>query len=250
MKTINYNNKEILIGSIAEDNEVISKHLVLPIGESDIKDPNYQKFNCSINELNNFIALTKDKECLIDVGCQFGIFSYSFLGNDKNKKVYAFDGGIIPYLVTTQIKLINNLDNLYCFNFFIGDDNKQIRCSSESLQSLAIPGNDTKQMFTIDTLCFIFNIQPDVIKIDIEGSELMALYGSINAIHNYKPIIFIEIHPRFLTMYNNTIHDIVEFFNKIDYEVFDLLGNKVENYLDILKQEKTDSNRTVWKPKK
>lgn len=251
MKTINYNNKELLIGSIAEDNEIILKHLTLPIEDLNLKNQDlwYQRFNCSINELKNFIELSKDKKCLIDVGCQFGIFSYSFLGDDKNKKAYAFDGGINPYLITTQIKFINNLNNLHCFNFFIGNKNEQIKCFSEPLQSLALHGDDTRLMFTLDTLCAMLDIQPDAIKIDIEGSELAALYGSINVIHNYKPIIFIEIHPNFLKMYNNSIYEVFDFFNKINYEVFDLLGNKVENYLDILKQEKTDSNRTVWKPK-
>jgi hypothetical protein len=95
----------------------------------------------------------------------------------------------------------------------------------------------------------MYNIEPDAIKIDIEGSEGNALIGAKDAITNYKPIIFIEIHPQFLLSYNWNIEKIVDFVKTIDYDVYDLQGNKIENYLEILKQEKTDSNRTVWKPK-
>ena len=35
----------------------------------------------------------------------------------------------------------------------------------------------------------------------------------------------------------------------INYDVFDMQGNKVINYLDILRSEPTESNRTVWKSK-
>ena len=43
---------------------------------------------------------------------------------------------------------------------------------------------------------------------------------------------------------------IVSFVELIDYDVFELNRNKVQNYLEILQQEQTDSNRTVWIPKK
>jgi FkbM family methyltransferase len=251
MKTIKYNGKDLIIGSIAEASETIIKHMNV-LDKRDVREQDevwHSKFNCQVNEIENFLSLTENKKCLLDIGSQFGIFSFSFLGNDTNKKAYAFDGGITPFLVTSQIRLLNNLTNFNNFNFFIGDKDEQIKCYSESFQSLAIPGNDTRLMLTIDTICAMYNIEPDAIKIDIEGSEGNALIGAKDAITNYKPIIFIEIHPQFLLSYNWNIEKIVDFVKTIDYDVYDLQGNKIENYLEILKQEKTDSNRTVWKPK-
>jgi FkbM family methyltransferase len=248
MKTINYNGNKLYIGTLADDNDRVYEHMQVPTGEK-LKDDWGQRFNCQVIEIENFINLTKDKKVFIDVGSQFGNFSFSFLGNDVNKTAYAFDGGTNPYLVTQQVKIINKLHNFNCFNFLIGNQNGPIQCYSEALQSLAIPGSDVKQMFTIDTLCAMFNIEPDVIKIDIEGSELHALFGAIDTINLYKPMIFIEVHPKFLQMYNSSIEQIASFVEKINYDVFDMQGNKVINYLDILRSESTESNRTVWKSK-
>ena len=44
--------------------------------------------------------------------------------------------------------------------------------------------------------------------------------------------------------------DIVTFVESINYDVYDLDNKKVENYLEILQKEMTDSNRTIWMPKK
>jgi FkbM family methyltransferase len=251
MKTIQYNKKELIIGSIAEENSVIQEHMSLlaSINLSEVEtDEWFLRFNSQIKEMNNFLELTKDKKILFDIGSQFGLFSFSFLGNSLDKQVFAFDGGVNPFLTTTQIKLINKLTNFNTFNFLIGNKNEIIKCHSEELQSLAIPGNDTRLMFSIDMMVELFNTIPDTIKIDIEGCEYQALVGAYNTIIKHKPIIFIEIHPRFLNYYQNNIEEIAEFVKLINYDVYDLNKNKVVNYLDILKSEKTDSNRTVWMP--
>lgn len=246
-----YNKKEITLGSISLINSKIYNNILSHFNEDTQPNKNdwYFQFNSEPKEMKNFIDLTEDKKVLLDIGSQFGSFSLSFLSDSVDKKAYAFDGGISPFLVMLQTKFINNLQNFYPFNFLIGDKDDAISCYSEELQSLAIPGNDMRLMFKIDTVCDIFNITPDVIKIDIEGAEVSALHGSINTIINNSPIIFIEVHPKFMYNYNSKVEDIVNFVNKIEYDVLDLNRNKVSNYLDILNKESTDSNRTIWVPK-
>lgn len=250
-ETTNYNGRELYIGSIAESNDIIKDHMLAHFNLNETEtDEWFLRFNSQVKEMNNFIKLTANKKVLLDIGSQFGSFSFPFIGLSDDRQVFAFDGGINPYLTTSQIKVINNLHNFNVFNFLIGNKDELVKCFSESLQSLAIPGNDTRLMFRIDTLTSIFNIEPDVMKIDIEGCEYQALLGAYNTIVNYQPIIFIEVHPKFLTQYQNSINDIAAFVESINYEVFDLNQNKVENYLEVLQQEQTDSNRTVWMPKK
>jgi FkbM family methyltransferase len=249
METINYNGRNLYIGSIAENHSIIKEHMLAHFNLTETEtDDWFLRFNSQVKEMDNFLELTKDKKMLFDVGSQFGSFSFPFIGTSSDKQVYAFDGGTNPYLTTTQIKLINNLTNFNTFNFLIGNKNELVKCFSEDLQSLAIAGNDTRLMFSIDMLVELFGTIPDVMKIDIEGCEYQALVGAQNTILKHKPIIFIEIHPKFLNLYQNNINQIVEFVNSIDYSVYDLNQNKVTNYLDILSAEQTDSNRTVWMP--
>jgi len=250
-ETMNYNGLNLRIGSIAEDNTIIKEHMLAHFN-NDETDTNewFLRFNSQVKEMDNFIELTFDKNLLLDIGSQFGSFSFPFLGQSNDKQSFAFDGGMNPFLTTSQIKVINNLDNFNTFNFLIGNRDEVVKCFSEQLQSLAIPGNDSRMMLRIDTLVSMFDIVPDVMKIDIEGCEYQALLGAEGTIRNYQPMIFIEIHPKFLNMYQSDITDIVKFVDLINYDVYDLNKNKVENYLEILQQEQTDSNRTVWLPKK
>ena len=249
METINYNGKDLYIGSIAENHSIIKEHMLAHFNlEENETDEWFLRFNSQVKEMNNFLELTKDKKVLFDIGSQFGSFSFPFINTSTDKQVFAFDGGTNPYLTTTQIKLINNLTNFNVFNFLIGSKNEIVKCFSEDLQSLAIPGNDTRLMFSIDMIVDLFGDKPDAMKIDIEGCEYQALIGARETIISVKPIIFIEIHPKFLNQYQNNINQIVEFVNSINYKVYDLNHNEVTNYLDILSAEQTDSNRTVWMP--
>ena len=249
METINYNGKDLYIGSIAESHNMIKDHMLAHFNLNENEtDEWFLRFNSQVKEMNNFLELSKDKKVLFDIGSQFGSFSFPFLNTSTEKRAYAFDGGTNPFLTTTQIKMINKLDNFYPFNFLIGNKNEMVNCFSESLQSLAINGPDMRLMFSIDMISDMYNVEPDVMKIDIEGCEYQALLGAKETILKCRPIIFIEVHPKFLLQYQNSINDIVDFVKSINYKVLDLNNNEVTDYLDILSKEMTDSNRTVWVP--
>jgi len=251
MKTLNYGGKDLYIGSIAGTNEMIEDHMLAHFTMSETEtntDEWFQRFNSQVKEMSNFIELSKDKKTFMDIGSQFGSFSLSFIGNSEDKTAYAFDGGLNPFLTTTQIKLLNKLNNFHTFNFLIGNKNETVKCFSEELQSLSIPGPDSRLMLSIDMVSQLFNIEPDVIKIDIEGSEYDALLGAFTTIMEYRPTIFIEIHPTFLHMYGSTTADIVNFVKDINYRVLDLNQIEVEDYQDTLNKETSDSNRTIWVP--
>lgn len=66
---------------------------------------------------------------------------------------------------------------------------------------------------TIDDLCSRLHIIPDIITMDIEGSELEAAYGAINLITGPKPAWMISVHPEFMFHNHNTyereLHDLL-----------------------------------------
>lgn len=72
----------------------------------------------------------------------------------------------------------------------VGD--KPGRCSMRNGQEntgqrYVIPGDDV-EIITIDSL----NIQPDFIKLDVEGMEYSAIIGAENTIRQYRPVIMLE----------------------------------------------------------
>jgi len=64
---------------------------------------------------------------------------------------------------------------------------------------------------------------PNVVKIDIEGAEFLALSGMRNLLQseNRPRIIFVEIHPDFLDSFDTSVNEIFEFMEYCGYCVKD-----------------------------
>jgi hypothetical protein len=84
-------------------------------------------------------------------------------------------------------------------------------------------------MTTIDDYCNENKIKPDLIKMDIEGSELLALKGGINTIINCRPQLAISIY-----------HCDKDF---IDIPIY--LNENLEDYVYKLGHYSPDINETV-----
>ncbi len=65
---------------------------------------------------------------------------------------------------------------------------------------------------SIDMLCQLLGVVPDIITIDIEGSELEAAYGGMTMIIPNKPAWLISVHPEFMyhahKTYERELHDL------------------------------------------
>jgi hypothetical protein len=64
-------------------------------------------------------------------------------------------------------------------------------------------------------------------KIDVEGAELHVLKGSVKILSQYKPTIFLSVHPRHIAESGGSIEELERFITKIGYLVFNLDGNTV-----------------------
>ena len=60
----------------------------------------------------------------------------------------------------------------------------------------------------------------DVIKLDVEGSELSALKGMNEVLQSFKPIIIVEINPETLGMFGLKPTDIHSYMNKSNFKGF------------------------------
>lgn len=59
---------------------------------------------------------------------------------------------------------------------------------------------------------------PDVMSIDVEGSEFHVLMGAERILSKYKPMIFVSVHESLKVMYDQTEDDIDNFMYKLGYE--------------------------------
>lgn len=66
---------------------------------------------------------------------------------------------------------------------------------------------------TIDEFVNVTGIVPDIITMDVEGSELEILYGALETIETHKPNFLISVHPEFMFhnhgTYERELHDLL-----------------------------------------
>ena len=79
----------------------------------------------------------------------------------------------------------------------------------------SIDDHDNFPTITIDDFVKLSGLVPDLITMDVEGSELEILYGGVDTIINHNCAYMISVHPIF--MFNN--------HGTYERELFDLLGN-------------------------
>lgn len=163
-----------------------------------------------------------------DIGAHFGYHSFSFASLvGENGHVYSFEPNpfnaarFLMHLkkntcLATRITLntfaLSDTDGETTFVFSSDVDGSS--SSGSHLVDARTPlesetyNNFKTQIvttFTIDSIFNEFEIRiPDVIKIDVEGAELLVLKGGNTFFKKHKPIIFMEVH-NILMMYY--VHD-------------------------------------------
>lgn len=79
-------------------------------------------------------------------------------------------------------------------------------------------GSQTIPQYSLDALAAAA-FQPDVIKIDIEGMECLALSDS-SMVAERKPILYVEVSESHLSRYGGSIGSLDSMLRKLDYRLF------------------------------
>ena len=86
----------------------------------------------------------------------------------------------------------------------------------------------------LDNLIFSHEIQPGLIKIDIEGAEYLALRGCIETIKSFSPVFFIEINIQKNSQDSlKNAKKIFNFFKEFHSECFDMIKKPVLDISEI-----------------
>jgi FkbM family methyltransferase len=197
------------------------------------------------NKHNNFfpvyLRLSKQSKCFFDVGAHIGIVSLSVSKNiNKNGLIYAFEPSKINLKLLKYHISSNKLKNIKVIEKMIISTKKKksvIYESNEASGMNSIVEIDSKNItnkryipsITLDEFCRDKKLSPDIIKVDIEGSEIEMLIGAKNIIKKHKPIIFLSYHPFHLKKlgYKNSL--IFEILKQLNYKIYDSSKNEPLN---------------------
>ena len=66
----------------------------------------------------------------------------------------------------------------------------------------------------------------DVMKIDVEGADLLVLRGAVETIGRFRPVILAEFNPYWMKQIHQGIDDVRRFAQETDYEILRLFGDR------------------------
>jgi hypothetical protein len=81
---------------------------------------------------------------------------------------------------------------------------------------------------SLDSIKYNFKSKVSIIKIDVEGYELNVLEGAQKLILHHRPIIICEIFEKI------NLNDVVSFFEKMKYNSYRPITNKIYKNLDCI----------------
>jgi FkbM family methyltransferase len=152
----------------------------------------------------HMINTLRNSRCFIDVGANMGF--YSILA----AKMLAPNGGVVHAIemdlenvkrIRESIKL-NDVSNLVIHQLAIGNCSKMVNYyqRGSELNTLQVNVEDghyktvSVEMTTLDEFVEKYTVDPDVIKIDVEGAEFLVLSGMRNLLRKKDLKIYCEVH--------------------------------------------------------
>jgi len=189
---------------------------------------------------------------LLDVGANIGLISLAVLRRVPNVKIHAFEPGPHQQRLFATTIFANRLEDSIVLNgVAISDRNGVINFQVHDYKSSSGDGildtqraGNTKavsvETITLDSW-WIKNNQPrvDVVKIDVEGGELLVLRGMQDLINKCRPDIVLEISLLNIAVYPYQPQEYLSYFQLISYGLFTLDGQRCtnENFDEIIKSK-------------
>lgn len=144
--------------------------------------------------------------CFVDVGANCGI--YTVLGCTVNATVHVVAVEPVPRIcaaLTHNVTQNNFASRVTILNVALADSEGTVsfhEAEDSTMGSLAVDGYRGQRgrviqvkCSTLDSIVEELNIQPDFVKIDVEGFEHLVLRGASRALSRLRPRIVLEANP-------------------------------------------------------
>lgn len=159
-----------------------------------------------------FIDHLNENSIVLDIGAHLGYFSCIAGRLAKNGKVYVFEADPKCIGLIRKNLNFNDLKNVEVNNYVVSDSAGTMRVPKKENPDPGLVINSEASEYidvetiTMDDFLAQNSIEPDLIKIDIEGSEVLALKGMKKTLAQTHATLLIEIHIRKLKQHFSTDH--------------------------------------------
>jgi len=197
--------------------------------------------------------IVKPGDVFLDLGANIGYFSLLVASNSPSVKVISFEPVAGLFQNMNDNIFLNNSKNITTVNAAVGEmsEEKELFVSAPDnlgMSSFHQPENYSgkKERIKVETIDDWFKTSGlakiDIVKLDIEGSELAALKGMKEVLQKQKPVLIVEINPETLSMFNLNPSDVVVYLKQLNFEGFLIFEN---DGLEHLNQQEIDQTTNV-----
>jgi FkbM family methyltransferase len=177
----------------------------------------------------------------VDVGCSVAIYSLMALQASASAQVVAIDPDRISLKTTEEFCRFADARRLSLVQGFAADRGdtgpglaERIERTRETLGARGLRSEPTAvrylsldapvagesvPRFTLDSLLLggQDGAAPMLLKIDVEGAELLALRGAAELLKRRRPTLLVSVHPQFLPRYGQSTGDVADFLRGHGY---------------------------------
>jgi len=200
-------------------------------------------------------------DVFLDLGANIGYFSLLIANNFPSVKVISFEPAAGLFQNLDDNISLNNIKNISTVNVAVGEINEEKELFVSAPDNLGMSSfkrpenysgkNESVKVVAIDDWFKTSGLPGiDIIKLDIEGSELAALKGMKKVLQEQKPILIMEINPGTLSMFNLKPSDIYGHLRQLHFEGFLILENAKLEHLNHVQTNQTTNVLFIHKDKK
>jgi len=210
-------------------------------------------------ESNILRKLIKPGDCVFDVGANFGWYTilFSLLIGTKGS-VHSFEPVPSTFEELKRNVILNSCDNVVLNNSAISniEGSGKIYLDSTKYNMGACMGASLKNTSENDCVSFTCMIQTldsyakqnvkkiNLIKIDVEGSELLLLKGATSVLKQ-KPILMMEIADSLTRKFNYSTNELLAILAEYEYQFFGIDGTKLRR---VYSSDEVTSNSNNFYP--
>ena len=179
-------------------------------------------------QINFFIEMLKKGDRVLDIGAYQGDYALVAAKKvGKEGKVYAFEPDPDRYKLLRKNIELNGFTNIEALEIGCSDEDGYVNydCNTKipllgEYKGKYVPKFIRIKTVTVDSFLKLKNLTPKIIKIDIEGWELLALRGMQNTLEK-NITLFLELHPTFLPKGQDDIEEIIKLLDEKKFKIFD-----------------------------
>lgn len=185
-------------------------------------------------------ALSESSREFVDIGANLGFYSLGASLVNTKLIVHAFEPNPLIHSILKDNLHLNSISNVSTHQVCLGDVTKKEKffvpsftgSGGGSLRHLhPEEGEATEfdvEVEPLDNFSKQVKICPDMMKIDVEGSELSVISGSFDLIVSYKPTIIVELLRKWMAPFGTHPQQVLDLLVGLGYKAFAVSSNGLE----------------------